>query len=69
MSDYLLQIIHVKTHEVVKGWQPGDRVEVDLVEDLCERLKGNMGLRTEAAILKAVRKSFAEMIHELKRRV
>jgi hypothetical protein len=70
LSDYRLQIINVKApHEVAKGWEPGDRVETDLVEDLCNRLKGNMGLRTEEAILRAVRASWKQLLLDLKRRI
>lgn len=71
MSQFRLQIVDAKTGQVAKGWQPADRVEMDLVEDLCTRLKGRgIGMfRTEAKVLETVRGAFAEMLLELKRRV
>ena len=59
MSDYRLQIIHTKTGQVVKSWQPGTQVETDLVEDLCGRVK-NPG---------PVKKAFLTLLHELKSKV
>ena len=59
MSDYRLQIIHVKTGQVVQSWQPGTQVETDLVEDLCGRLKDPA----------PVRKAFLALLYELKAKV
>ena len=69
MSQFKLQIIDKTTGKVVNGWQPGDRVETDLAEDLLNRLKGRkLGFRTQGKILKAVAQEFAEMLLDLKQR-
>ena len=72
MSDYRLQVIHVKRpHEVVHGWQPGDRVETDMVEELCARLeiKGVGWFHTNKQVLASVREAWAEMLLDFKGRV
>lgn len=71
-SEYRLQVISIKTGQVVAGWQPGDRVvETDLVTDLEARVKAKgVGLfRTEAHVLADLREAFAEMLYQLKERV
>jgi hypothetical protein len=74
MSDYRLQVIHLRSKEpdkVVMGWQPGDRVETDLAEELAQRIKAKgVGLfRTEKHVMEDVRKAVAEMLWDLKGRV
>ncbi len=71
MSDYRLQIIHIKTGQVVRGWSPGDRVETELVEALCARLKakGVGWFKSEARVLEALREAWSELLYELKSRV
>ena len=71
VSSYRLQIVDAKTGQVAQGWQPGDKTEIDLVDDLCGRLKGSgIGVfRTEAKVIEAVRSEFQAMILDLKRRV
>jgi hypothetical protein len=74
VSDYRLQVIHLRSKDpdrVVLGWQPGDRVETDLAEELSQRIKAKgVGLfRTEAHVMADVRKAVAEMLFELKARV
>lgn len=59
MSDYRLQIIHTKSAEVLKSWEPGGQVETDLVEDLAGRVKDAEG----------VRKAFRALLHDLKSKV
>lgn len=70
MSDFRLQIID-KTGHVAHGWQPGDRVETELVTDLLARVKAKgVGVfRNEAHVLADVRAAFTEMIFDLKRRI
>lgn len=70
-SRYRLQIIDTLTGHVALGWRPGDQVESDLIGDLVERTRAlGVGLgRTEAHVLADVRQAFAELIHDLKRRV
>jgi hypothetical protein len=70
MSEYRLQIVHAKTGILSMGWQPGDKCEIDLAEDVLTRLKGKVGLfKTEAQVLTAVREAFADMLLDLKSRV
>lgn len=71
MSAFRLQIVDAKTGYVTKGWEPGGKVETDLVEELCGRLKGRgIGVfKTEAKVLEAVRAEFQAMLLDLKRRV
>jgi hypothetical protein len=72
MSRYWLQVIDRQTGgEVVIGWYPGDRVEVDLAGELTERVKAKgVGLfRSEAHVLADLRLAFGEMLYDLKRRV
>lgn len=71
MSDFRLQIVHLPTNQVAFGWQPGDRVETDLAEELARRVKAKgIGLfRSEAHVLSDLRQAFSEMLYELKDRV
>ena len=71
MSRYRLQIIDAQTGEVVIGWQPNDRVETELSEELLRRVKDRgVGLfRTEAQVLASLRQCFSDMLYELKGRV
>ena len=70
MSDYRLQVIHVKTGKVAMGWQPGDKVELDLIDDLIARLRGKVGFwKGEVAVLGAVREAFLELLLAIKGRV
>lgn len=70
MSDYRMQVIHASSGKVV-GWKPGADIEVDLINELCDRLtKRGVGLfRTEATVLAAVREEFASLLFDLKRKV
>jgi hypothetical protein len=70
VSQFRLQIVD-KAGKVTKGWQPGDRVETELVDELCARVKAKgVGLgRTEAHVLADLRLAFAELLYELKARV
>ena len=70
MSDYRCQIIHASDGRVAI-WRPGSEVEVDLAEELCQRLKlRGVGLFTsEATVLQAVREEFASILFDLKRKV
>jgi len=71
VSDYRLQVVQASTGKVVKGWQPGDKVETDLVDELVDRAKAKgVGLfRSEARVLGGVREAFGEMLLDLKGRV
>ena len=70
-SRYRLQVIDAMTGELVMGWQPGDRVELEMAADLAQRVKAKgVGVfRTEAHVLTDLRAAFGEMLYELKRRV
>ena len=70
MSDYKMQIIHTATGNVV-NWKPGADIEVDVIEDLCLRLKkrGVGFFKTQAAVLDAVREEFASELWDLKKKV
>ena len=70
MSDFRLQIIHAKDG-VVATWLPGLPIEVDLVEELCVRLKkkGVGWFTPEAKVLAAVKMELASVIFDLKRKV
>ena len=71
MSEYRLRIVHARTGQIVKGWEPGTHIETDLVDELCARTKAKgVGMfRTEAHVLDDIRAAFAEMLYELKKQV
>jgi len=71
MSDYRVQIIHQRTGQVAKGWQPGDYVEAELIEDMCRRMKAKgVGVfKGEAKVLAAMREAWSELLYDLKVRV
>ena len=66
-----MQIVHAVTGRVVTGWQPGDKVETDLVDDLVVRVKQKgVGIfKSEERVLDGVREAFQEMLLALKGRV
>lgn len=70
MSNFRMQVVNSKTGDIVQ-WRPGFPVEVDIVEDVCEKLsKRGVGLfRSQARVLQAVRECFAESLLELKKKV
>lgn len=70
-SYYRLQVIDTRTGTIARSWQAGDRVEIDLAEDLAMRLKAKgVGLlKTEAKVLTALREAMGEMMLDLKKRV
>lgn len=69
-SNFRLQIVHAKDGKVVE-WIPGNRIEVDIVKELCYRLRsrGIGAFKTEAVVLKAVEEEFAKMLWDLKSQV
>ena len=70
-SRFRLQVIDGTNGHAIYGWQPGDRVETDLVNDLAARLiTRRVGLfSTKAQVARALHEAFGEMLYELKRRV
>lgn len=69
-SDYSLQIVHRASGKVV-SWAPGMQAEVELIENLCQRVQAKgVGVgKTEAHVLDDIRAAFRELLHELKRLV
>ena len=70
MSEFKLQIVHKKDNAVVE-WTPGSLIEVDIAEELANRLKlRGVGLfASEEKVLTAVREEFAAMLWILKSRI
>lgn len=70
MSEFKLQIVHKKDNAVVE-WKPGSPLEVDIAEELCNRLKvrGVGMFASEEKVLTAVREEFASILWILKSRV
>ena len=69
VSRFRLQIIDTLTGKVAHGWQPGDKVETDLVGEFVKRLTG-VGLFTREKVVKAHAEiALTELIHDLKARV
>jgi len=70
-SAYRVQIIHAATAEVVYRELPGEAVEADLVENICQRVRAKgVGIgRTEAHVLADVKAAIAEVLYDLKKRV
>jgi hypothetical protein len=70
-SQFTLQVIDKYTGDVVLGFEPGSRVETDLVDDVLTRAKGEgIGLlRTEAAVEAALRRAWTETLLSLKTQV
>lgn len=73
VSRYRLQIVLADDPErrVVQGWQPGDRVEADLVEELCRRVsRKRVGVFSgRGRVVEMVREAAGELLYELKGRV
>lgn len=69
-SEFLLQIVWRETGEVVQ-MEPGGAVEVDLVNDLTERLlEQPVGVfTTRAGVSKIVGQTLRDAIHALKQRI
>lgn len=68
-SAYKLQIVHISTGKVVE-WAPGLQAEVELVDNLCARVKAKgVSRRSEAHIIDDVRTAFEELIYDLKEQV
>lgn len=70
-SQYLLQIVERETGEVVKSWEPGSRIETELLTELSTRLSGRgIGLgRTTVHVLDDLKHAWAELLFELKSQV
>lgn len=70
-SAYRIQVVSVDTGKPVYGWQPGDRVETDLIGELCSRVqsKGVGVFKSEKKVLEATRQALAELLMDLKGRV
>ena len=71
ISRYRLQVVDTMTHQVIRGWQPGDRCELDMAADLAKRLESQpIGLfSSKQKVLTEVNRAFLAMIHGLKERV
>ncbi len=69
-SDYVMQIRHRETGKVV-SWAPGLAAEVELIDNLCERVRAKgVGLAmTEAHVIADVRAAFAELLYDLKAKI
>jgi UDP-N-acetyl-D-mannosaminuronic acid transferase (WecB/TagA/CpsF family) len=70
-SNYRLQIVDIRDGEVVR-WKAGAAIEIDLVEELCDRLakrKWGVGLlRPQTSVVAAVKEEFASLVYDLKAR-
>lgn len=60
-SIYRMQVIH--NGQLVMGWAPGDRVETDIILDLCQRLQ-DKGLAPVDGTEKAFLDDLCERIEE-----
>lgn len=70
-SDFLMQIINRHTGEVVATWEPGSRVEADVVTH-CLQIAKQRGIgfwRTEARVTAVLHAAWHEAIHALKSQV
>lgn len=70
-SQYRIQVIDNFTGEPVATWEPGGKVETDLVEELVLRVrtKGVGVGRTAAHVEEDVRAALQELLYALKLRV
>ena len=69
-SAFRIQIVNAGNGAVVQ-WAPGALVEVNIADELCNRLKNrNIGVfASQASVLAAVREEFAAMLWYLKSKV
>lgn len=70
MSEFVMQIIHRQTGKVV-SWAPGLDVEVELIDNLIERVRAKRvgWFRSEAKVVSAVQDALNELLYDLKRQV
>ena len=66
-SAFIVQIAH-RADGVVVEWAPGLRAEVELIENLCARVKAKgVGVgRSEAHVVQDVHDAFVELLRDLK---
>ena len=67
-SEYVVQIVHKASKQVVKSWDPGLLVEKEFEQEIVARVreKGVGVFRTEAHVLRDVREAIREVLYELK---
>ena len=72
-SNFKLQIVHTRGELVdrVVEWTPGNRIEIDIVKELCYRLRNRkVGMfQSEVKVLAAVEEEFAKLLWDLKKQV
>lgn len=70
-SLYTMQIIDKSTGEVVRGFEPGSRVETDLIEEVLTRAKGDgIGyMKSALAVETTLRQAWNETLLALKSQV
>lgn len=70
VSDYLIQILHTPTGEVVQ-WRPGQLIERFFIQELLDRIaaKGVGFGRTTKHVTADVHAAISEMLHEMKKQV
>lgn len=69
-SDFTICVRHKPSNTFVE-WAPGRAVEMNIVDELCSRVKakGVGALRTEAHVIADVRLAMTELLYDLKKQV
>lgn len=70
-SDFLLQIVNRHTGDVVVSWEPGGRVETDIIASVLAvaKAQGVGFFATEAQVEAAIHSAWTATLHALKAQV